>query len=378
MRPVARRGGPSTTASSEASRSMSPVGPAAGARSQPADPAAARRVRSGRGRPPPGRPGGGPAPGAARRWRRSGRPSSDSASSGSSSSGSLERVLVEHRRPRGRPPRSARGGPGPGARSVRRPASATALAGLVALLDVVVAGRRPRPGAGSGFSRCRPSPSPGTASPGRAPAGGAEVPLPQLGDDLLGGRGRSPRAARIRPDSASSAASRVTRRVERPRRRGGRPARGRPARSRSRRGPTSRCAGRGGRGCRAPWRPRPHRTPARPTAAAAVGAAAPTMSDLVVGVLVAHRQAAAPVVDGGGDAGGADGVERVHRRDQPEARRRGDHVAEPGHVQLALAHHRDEHVERLLRDPVDLLDVEQRAVAQRGDAAGRRRTRRAT
>jgi hypothetical protein len=38
-----------------------------------------------------------------------------------------------------------------------------------------------------------------------------------------------------------------------------------------------------------------------------------------------------------------------------------------GHVQLTLAHHRDEHVERLLGDPVDLLHVEQRAVAHGGD-----------
>ena len=36
-------------------------------------------------------------------------------------------------------------------------------------------------------------------------------------------------------------------------------------------------------------------------------------------------------------------------------------------MQLALAHHRDEHVERLLGDPVELLDVEQRAVAHRRD-----------
>ena len=46
---------------------------------------------------------------------------------------------------------------------------------------------------------------------------------------------------------------------------------------------------------------------------------------------------------------------------------RGLHVTEPGHVQLALAHHRDEDVERLLGDPVDLLDVEQRPVPQRLD-----------
>ena len=36
-------------------------------------------------------------------------------------------------------------------------------------------------------------------------------------------------------------------------------------------------------------------------------------------------------------------------------------------MQLGLAHHRDQHVERLLGDPVDLLDVQQRAVAQGRD-----------
>ena len=35
------------------------------------------------------------------------------------------------------------------------------------------------------------------------------------------------------------------------------------------------------------------------------------------------------------------------------------------HVQLAFAHHRDQHVERLFGDTVDLLDVQQRPVAQR-------------
>ncbi len=40
---------------------------------------------------------------------------------------------------------------------------------------------------------------------------------------------------------------------------------------------------------------------------------------------------------------------------------------EPRDVQLALAHHGDQHVERLLRHPVELLDVQQRAVAHRGD-----------
>jgi hypothetical protein len=43
---------------------------------------------------------------------------------------------------------------------------------------------------------------------------------------------------------------------------------------------------------------------------------------------------------------------------------------EPGHVELALAHHGDQDVEGLLGDAVDLLDVQQRAVAQcRGERA---------
>ena len=43
---------------------------------------------------------------------------------------------------------------------------------------------------------------------------------------------------------------------------------------------------------------------------------------LLGGVLVAHRHPAHPVVDGRGDAGGADGVERVHGGHDPEARAR--------------------------------------------------------
>ena len=36
-------------------------------------------------------------------------------------------------------------------------------------------------------------------------------------------------------------------------------------------------------------------------------------------------------------------------------------------MQLPLAHHRDQHVERLFGNPVELFDVEQRAVAEGGD-----------
>ena len=40
-------------------------------------------------------------------------------------------------------------------------------------------------------------------------------------------------------------------------------------------------------------------------------------------------------------------------------------AAEPRHVDLALGERADEHVERLLRHAVELLDVEQPAFAQR-------------
>ena len=45
----------------------------------------------------------------------------------------------------------------------------------------------------------------------------------------------------------------------------------------------------------------------------------------------------------------------------------GDDPPEPRHVELALAHHRDEDVERLLRHPIELLDVQQRPVTHRRD-----------
>ena len=44
---------------------------------------------------------------------------------------------------------------------------------------------------------------------------------------------------------------------------------------------------------------------------------------------------------------------------------RGRHAPEPRHVDLALGQRADEHVQRLLRDAVELLDVEQPALAQR-------------
>ena len=61
-----------------------------------------------------------------------------------------------------------------------------------------------------------------------------------------------------------------------------------------------------------------------------------------------------------------DRVERIHGGDEPEPWI-GDDPLQPRHVQLALAHHRDEDVERLLRHPVELLDVQQRPVTHRRD-----------
>ena len=88
--------------------------------------------------------------------------------------------------------------------------------------------------------------------------------------------------------------------------------------------------------------------------------------NLVGRILIADRQAAHTVVHRAADAGGADGVERVHRRHQAETRSSGD-ATQPGHMQLAFAHHRDQYVERLFRDAVDLLHVQQRAIAHRDD-----------
>jgi hypothetical protein len=63
--------------------------------------------------------------------------------------------------------------------------------------------------------------------------------------------------------------------------------------------------------------------------------------------------------------GGADRVERVHGRDQPEPAVGADQ-AQPGNRDLALGQHRDQDVQRLLGDPVELLQVQQRAAAHGG------------
>jgi hypothetical protein len=91
-------------------------------------------------------------------------------------------------------------------------------------------------------------------------------------------------------------------------------------------------------------------------------------------VLVAEDDPADPVRDGVADRRGPDRVERVHGRDQPETLRRL-HRPEPGYRDLGLSEDGDQGVERLLRDPVELLQVEkgtrahgrqQRAVGEAG------------
>jgi hypothetical protein len=80
------------------------------------------------------------------------------------------------------------------------------------------------------------------------------------------------------------------------------------------------------------------------------------------GILIAEHDPADPVRDRLADPRGSDGVERVHGPDQPEAGTGGDH-AEPGDGDLALGQHGNEDVQRLLGDPVELLQVQQGTVA---------------
>src|SRR6185369_10211498 len=75
-------------------------------------------------------------------------------------------------------------------------------------------------------------------------------------------------------------------------------------------------------------------------------------------VLVAEDDPADPVGDRVTDPRGTYRVERVHGGDQPEAGIRLDQP-QPGYRDLALGQHGDQDVERLLRDPVELLQVEQ-------------------
>ena len=80
--------------------------------------------------------------------------------------------------------------------------------------------------------------------------------------------------------------------------------------------------------------------------------------------LVVHGDPAGAVVQRTRDTGRPDGVEGVHRRHEGEPGRRGD-PAQTGHRDLELRHRGEQDVEGLLRDPVQLLDVQQPAGAQR-------------
>ena len=86
----------------------------------------------------------------------------------------------------------------------------------------------------------------------------------------------------------------------------------------------------------------------------------------LLGVLVADRDPAGPVVQRHRQPRRAHGVVGVHGRDQPEARVRED-PPEPRHVDLALGHDGEQHVDRFFRNPVEFLDVQQAAVAHGPD-----------
>ena len=86
----------------------------------------------------------------------------------------------------------------------------------------------------------------------------------------------------------------------------------------------------------------------------------------LLGVLVTDRDPAGPVVQRHRQPRRPHRVVRVHGRDQPEARVRGD-PPEPWHVDLALGHDGEQDVDRFFRNPVEFLDVQQAAVAHGPD-----------
>ena len=206
--------------------------------------------------------------------------------------------------------------------------------------------------------------------PGRTPSGRRRS-VGRLGAEHLPrrARGRPPRAAgrpdscsRIRPDSATSAASSPACQ-----------SRGRHAAQLGqprRRSPTRSIAPRTDEPTRTSGCSRVRRTSSTTCArhpASAAGAA--QRDDLPLG----RRRTGSP------SRSGRCGRRSPRRSARCRPRRTGSSrrpagspaPARPGRaagtVQLALGHHRDQDVERLLGDPVELLDVEQPAVAQRGD-----------
>ena len=81
-------------------------------------------------------------------------------------------------------------------------------------------------------------------------------------------------------------------------------------------------------------------------------------------VLISHGNAAHTVVDSLRDTSCADGVSWVHRGDQAEGTVSRD-AADTGNVKFALGQCRDEDIQRLLGNAVQLFDVQQATV---GDA----------
>ena len=80
------------------------------------------------------------------------------------------------------------------------------------------------------------------------------------------------------------------------------------------------------------------------------------------GVLIADGQAADPVVHRCGQTGGAHVVVRVHRGNDAERGRRG-HGPGRGHRDLAFGHRGEQRVDGVLGRPVELLDVQEAALA---------------
>ena len=364
---VLGRGGQAPASrSSVRSRSRSPSARRPGtSRRVPRAGPAARRPSSDEhpGRQPPRRraqlPVGGQRPGrpAARRPRRGRRPAAR-ANASSSSSPTCGRDVAEARRA-GRPARrrlmvrrraAARAGPGAGAGwRTRGPAA--------------------RPAAAVSFSRAARGGRIGCRGP--APGGGGPVARPDavehLVDDRLRACGRSPRRAGSGRTARRSAASRRRR-----------PGSGRRS-PRSRASPASSSTRSIAPRTEAPIRTSRvlaggpgQRAPRAPTSRA--GSPVTRGDDLPLGgrVLVAEHDPAHPVGDRLADPRGADRVERVHRRDQPEARRRPATGPSRGTCDLALGQHGDQDVERLLGDPVELLEVEQARRRASPSAAARR------
>ena len=179
--------------------------------------------------------------------------------------------------------------------------------------------RRPAPG-GLGLP---PAASPPSARRRRRRAAGSAPNTDSYSSRTTssGARGHDS-TSRIRPDSATSAASSPTCQSVTGRARGA-------AASAVGDAGRCRCAPRTDEPIRTSGCSRVRRTSSTTVGAASRSGTSARLCRATIAVssarrLVAHRDAAGAVVDGGGDARRADRVERVHRGDQPEARRGAD------------------------------------------------------